>query len=248
MRKHIALPLTLLAVLGLLSVGAALLAVAQSPTLLYFSVPANDPGAAAQLDAIVRHTIDAPSFTYRIPGSNTSISETLVYQAPNRMHDEIGSQPLETVAIGSTFYFHRYDAFGSGGQGWVKFVHPPLGYTSARQYAMTLLQRALVGDSVTRRGGVFRVTTVNSNDPFAQGQYETTITIHVHDAYVRSMIEQLHGSFRLGNAYIAVNSRSSVIFSHIGSSPSVTAPKATPVDHGDPLCGPRSYGVGWCAF
>ncbi len=251
MRSRSLLPLGLLGLLGVLTIGAAILGVVSSPKLEFFSLPPSTPGAPAQFDAIVAHTMAAPSFTWHIPAGSGSLNETLIYQAPDRMRDQMGSTP--SVAIGTTFYFQRNDlesfedSSSAESNAWVRLRRTPSGYTSAHQYAMKFLTTLLTASSVQGSGHVFHVTFVYSDDPYAQGQVETDLTVRTNGTYVTSIAFTPHGEEFEFDRIQELNGSYVVRFSKFGDSPPVVAPKASSVDHDSPVCGPVTEGVSFCA-
>jgi hypothetical protein len=240
LRRRRLLPLASLGALGLLTIGAILLAVAQSPTLLFFSAPPNDSAAQARFDAIVERTISAPSYVWHV-GGDDSLGEVLDYQAPNRVRDEIGSDPTQTyLIIGPTYFFRRgnidiFEATNAGG--WVRYVNPPCAYTSARQDAMRYLDQLLKATSVEGSGTSFHVTWVEDYDPFWLGQTEDSVTVQTGGGYVRAIASTFRGLLqeRFGQpTFEAIHTR--VLFSRIGTAPAIAAPRAPLVTRGQPLC------------
>jgi hypothetical protein len=148
-RTHRALyPLALVALLGLLTAGAAVLGSSQSPTLYFPSVPANDPAAKSVLDLALERTMAAPSFTWHVPPSVGP--ETLIYNAPNRIHDYRGSSPAsQSIGVGTTYYFEAsdYSESSNGAQDWVK-LDAPVGYSDANIYALKYLSQLQQAQSV----------------------------------------------------------------------------------------------------
>jgi hypothetical protein len=78
--KRVLTPFCLLALLAVLTAGAAALGLSQSPTLYLPALPLNDPQAQSTLDLAVDRTMAAASFTWRIPHS-VGLGETLIYNA-----------------------------------------------------------------------------------------------------------------------------------------------------------------------
>ena|ERR1700722_18608266 len=101
--NRVLIPFSLLTLLAVLTVGAAALGLSQSPTLYFPTVPSNDPHAQSALDLAVERTMTAASFTWSVPHS-VGFGETLIYNAPNEIHDYLGSSPAtESYGVGSIY-------------------------------------------------------------------------------------------------------------------------------------------------
>jgi hypothetical protein len=244
--KRVLIPFCLLPLLAVLTVGAAALGLSQSPTLYFPSFPSNDPHAQSALDLAAQRTMVAPSFTWRIPHS-VGLGETLIYNAPNEIHDYLGSSPsTESYGVGSIYYFRASDYYENNAPAtsWVKMIDPT-GYSDARTYAMkflTLLQQA---SSVNGGSGRFVANVVESNDPNAAGDVGDVLVVRVSNGYVASIRATVTGLFpRFSARLVTVNSE--LEFRGIGSSTEIEIPAARTVRGQPPPCGPATSGVTFC--
>jgi hypothetical protein len=236
-----AIPICTLVVLTLLTVGAAVVGVSSSPTVFYASLAPGNPRAAAELHAIVRRTMGATSFTWHLPG----LRETLVYNAPNRIHDYMGSVPIQTIGVGTTFYFQASDLTNTESNAWLRIRHRPFGYSSANEYAMKYLTPLLSASSVTRSSTTFVAESVYLNDPFASGQMFERDVIRTDGRDVTSERVEIQGIFPVESTRVET-SYLTVTFSKIGTSPLVAPPIARTINRGQPFCGPITSGVSYC--
>lgn len=244
MRRNL-LPFGLVGILGFLVLGAALFGSAQSPNLYLPSLPRNDPHAASELDAYIERTMLASSFTWKVLGENSSESEKLVYNAPDRIHDYRGStSPIETMAVGPTYYFQASDLLDSG-NGWLRVTHPPRGYSDARIYAMTFLIQLRGAPSVVGEKGSFDVHFLFAGQSYASGDVATDVKVHTSDGYISALHIQDTGIFPAFGPRLA-STTAVVKFVDIGSSPHVVIPAARTVRSADPSCGPATSGVTVC--
>jgi hypothetical protein len=213
--------------------------------MFYASLAPGNPRATTQLDAVVRRTMAASSFTWNVHGGTTTLGEILVYNAPDRIHDYIGSTPIETIAVGSTYYFRASDVFDTDSNGWVTFRYRPSGYSSAQDYAMKFLTNLLNASSVTRSGNTFVAEFADSDDPFASGQVFIRTSIHRVNGKVTSEHIETEGIF-VGAGTRVLRGELRVFFSRFGSSPAVVVPAARIASQGKPFCGPATSGFSFC--
>jgi hypothetical protein len=244
--KRVLIPFCLLALLAVLTVGAAALGLSQSPTLYFPTVPSNDPHAQSALDLAVERTMAAASFTWRVPRS-VGFGETLIYNAPKEIHDYLGSSPAtESYGVGSTYYFRASDYYENTAPStsWVKMIDPA-GYSDARTYAMKFLRVLQQASSVNGGSGRFVAYVVESNDPIAAGDVSDVLVVSVSKGYVASIRATVTGLFPSFRARL-VTAHSEVEFRAVGSSPEIEIPAAHTVRGQPPPCGPATSGVTFC--
>jgi hypothetical protein len=244
--KRVLIPFCLLALLAVLTVGAAVLGLSQSPTLYLPTVPSNDPHAQSALDLAVERTMAAPSFTWRVPHS-VGFGETLIYNAPDEIHDYLGSSPAtESYGVGSTYYFRASDYYENNAPStsWVKMIDPP-GYSKARIYAMKFLRILQQASSVNGGRGRFVAYDVESDYPISEGDVGDVLVVTVSKGYVASIRATVTGLYPVFSAHL-VTTYSEVDFRAVGSSPEIEIPAARRVHGQPPPCGPASSGVTFC--
>lgn len=153
------IPFALVGVVAITTGLAAGYGQTDSPPIVAPAIP--ELGTAAQaraLDAIVRHSMQASSFT------RTTALETLVYQAPDRTRVVLTStndppQTSSTITIGST----EYDSFGTlaGPSGcWTVAPAPTHNQVAGRTYALGDLTGLLHYSTALRQGDHFVVRKV----------------------------------------------------------------------------------------
>jgi hypothetical protein len=245
--KRVLIPFCLLALLALLTVGAAALGLSQSPTLYFPTVPSNDPHAQSSLDLAVERTAAAASFTWRVPHS-VGFGETLIYNAPDEIHDYLGSSPAtEAYGVGSIYYFRASDYYedNAPSTSWVKMIDPA-GYSDARTYAMKFLRILQQASSVNGGRGRFVAYDVESDYPIAAGDLGDVLVVTVSKGgYVASIRATVTGLYPGFSAHL-VTTHSEVEFHAVGSSPEIEIPAARTVRGQPPPCGPATSGVTFC--
>jgi hypothetical protein len=245
------IPFALVGTLGVTSLLAAGYAVTHSPRIVYMAAPTLGTAAQARaLDSIVRHSMQASSFT------RTTNLETLVYQAPNSTRDLLAftnhpSQHLATITIGSTEYVLPQVA----GQPdcWIKTPAPTQDQTTGRTYALSDLMQLLrystalgQGDrfvvekvvpatllSVTPPEGTLTISSQKASKEQAvreraelsflrrsKGLLETKITVTVRRDFVVAVRIDEHGTF--------VTPNNQVVSRHLGSEDSYGHFNSTP--------------------
>jgi hypothetical protein len=244
--KRVLIPFSLLALLAALTVGAAVLGLSQAPTLYLPTVPPNDSHAQSALDRAVERTMAAPSFTWHVPHS-VGFGETLIYNAPDEIHDYLGSFPAtESFGIGSTYYFRASDYYENNAPStsWVKLVNPP-GCSDARVYAMKFLRILQQASSVNGSSGGFVAYDVVSDYPVSAGDVGDVLVATVSHGYVASIRATVTGLYPGFSTHL-VTTHSEVDFRAVGSSPEIEIPAARRVRGQPPPCGPATSGITFC--
>jgi hypothetical protein len=152
------IPLALVGMLGVTSFLAAGYAGTHSPRDVY--VPNPKLGTADQaraLDSIVRHSMQASSFT------RTTNLETLVYEAPDSTRVVLAftndpSQHTTAITVGSTQYV--FPQIAGEPDCWTETPGPPQDQTAGRTYALSDLTQLLRYSTALRQGDRFVVEEV----------------------------------------------------------------------------------------
>jgi hypothetical protein len=238
-------PLFFVAGLGFLTVAAAAFGASGSPRLFFASVPPNDAKAHSQLQLAIERTASASSFTLKTPRKD--FPETLIYNAPDRIHDYLGSEPLESYGSGTTYYFRLsdYDLSDSESNRWVQ-IHKPPHYSSARIYAMRFLTSLSGAQSVRRHGDRLVAYSIISNDPYSAGDIRVVLVVQTSHGTIKSINATTTGFFPQFNPHFST-SQTTVTFFHIGTSPHIVLPRARIVSGDPPPCGPVTSGFTFCA-
>lgn len=239
-------PFLLVVGLVVLTVAAAVFGIVNAPTLYWPPIPPNNPSAQSQLLGAVERTISAPSFTWSIPRSQ-GLAETLIYNAPNRIHDYRGSQSAtESYGAATTYYFRASDYYGTDSRStsWVK-MHDPDGYSDARVYALKFLNALSKAQNVMGHDGLYLAYSVEANDPNAAGEIGDVFVVRVAHGVVRSINVTVTGLFPRFSSHLYTG-HERVSFSDVGTSPLIVLPPAKTVVGEAPPCGPATSGVTFC--